>query len=119
MNLDAEKTAISELFSGIITKATSIDTSLDKAVMAEQQAVMTSFAKLEAKLLKAEKAKMEVEINQIKGLLTKLFPNGGLQERSENFTAWYLKFGPDFIKMLLENAQQPVNGFASILVSSN
>lgn len=119
INLDAEKTAISELFSGIITKATSIDTSLDKAVKAEQQAVMTSFAKLEAKLLKAEKAKMEVEINQIKGLLTKLFPNGGLQERSENFTAWYLKFGPDFIKMLLENAQQPVNGFASILVSSN
>ncbi|HRH54822.1 MAG TPA: bacillithiol biosynthesis cysteine-adding enzyme BshC, partial [Chitinophagales bacterium] len=119
INLDAEKTAISELFTGIATKATSIDTSLDKAVMAEQQAVMTSFAKLEAKLLKAEKAKMEVEINQIKGLLTKLFPNGGLQERSENFTAWYLKLGPDFIKMLLENAQQPVAGFTSILVSSN
>jgi hypothetical protein len=39
-------------------------------------------------------------IEQVK---TKLFPNGGLQERSENFGLFYVKQGKTFIQTLIEN----------------
>jgi uncharacterized protein YllA (UPF0747 family) len=32
-----------------------------------------------------------------------LFPGGGLQERKENFGLFYVKYGDDFIKTLIEN----------------
>ncbi|MGB4929915.1 MAG: bacillithiol biosynthesis BshC, partial [Chitinophagales bacterium] len=57
--------------------------------------------------LKAEKVKMEVQIGQITAIRAKLLPEGGMQERSENFISWYLKMGPAFIDTLLSFTEQP------------
>jgi uncharacterized protein YllA (UPF0747 family) len=57
---------------------------------------------MEARLIKAEKQKEEVAINQIKGIKEKLFPNGSLQERKDNFLYAYLLLGDSFIDELVE-----------------
>ena len=118
LDITQEKESLETVFNQLMQKATAIDTSLDKAVLAEKQAVTNAIAKLEAKLLKAEKAKMEVQLTQINGILGKLFPGGGLQERHDNFIPWYLKYGPGFIEMLINQASQPVEGFVSLFPDS-
>ncbi|MDG1858035.1 MAG: bacillithiol biosynthesis BshC, partial [Emcibacteraceae bacterium] len=40
---------------------------------------------LEQKLLRAEKSKFEKSLKQMDQIKDRLFPNGGLQERSANF----------------------------------
>ncbi|MBK8343423.1 MAG: bacillithiol biosynthesis BshC [Bacteroidetes bacterium] len=107
LSIEAEKKEMDAIFEGLLKKAVSIDSTLDKAVLAEKQAVLNAIAKLESKLLKAEKAKMEVQIGQITAIRAKLLPEGGMQERSENFISWYLKMGPAFIDTLLSFTEQP------------
>jgi uncharacterized protein YllA (UPF0747 family) len=58
---------------------------------------------LEAKLIKAEKRNFADALTQIDVIKSKLFPNGGLQERSENFGLFYVKFGKGFIPFLINN----------------
>lgn len=107
LSIEAEKKEMDAIFEGLLKKAVSIDSTLDKAVLAEKQAVLNAIAKLESKLLKAEKVKMEVQIGQITAIRAKLLPEGGMQERSENFISWYLKMGPAFIDTLLSFTEQP------------
>ena len=46
---------------------------------------------------------METSINQIRNIKNKLFPEGQLQERFENFIPFYIKFGQKFFDLLIEN----------------
>ena len=64
---------------------------------------MNSLANIEAKLIRAEKNRHEIAINQIRSLKDKLFPNNGLQERYDNFMSIYLKHGPAFFEILKEH----------------
>ena len=92
-------------------KAQKIDITLDKAVLGEKHNMLTVIQKLEGKLLKAEKIKMDAELGQIRSILTKLFPNNSLQEREENFISYFLKYGKNFFEMLLEQSEQPSREF--------
>ncbi len=114
-DISAEKLALVTIFGDLMKKAIAIDASLDKSVLAEKQAVLNTIAKLESKLLKAEKQKMEVQLNQIKGVLSKLFPGGGLQERYDNFIPFYLKYGDQLFDILLENSTQPAVAFTTLV----
>ena len=111
LQLDAEKAVLAKMIEGLKEKAKLIDSSLDSAVMAEGQAMLNSLHKLESKLLKAEKGKMEVQLTQLTGILNKLFPSGGLQERYDNMIPWYLRFGPSLIEELIANSCQPAAAF--------
>ena len=48
---------------------------------------------LEEKIMRAQKKKHEAAVQQIQKIKEKLFPNGELQERVENFIPYYLKYG--------------------------
>ena len=61
-----------------------------------------SLEKLEKKLIKLEKEKHEIAINQINKIRNKLFPNNVLQERTDNFISFYLNHGNKFIETLIE-----------------
>ena len=45
---------------------------------------------LEKRIIKAQEKKHEQQIKQILNLKEKLFPNGGLQERHDNFLNFYI-----------------------------
>ena len=108
LSLENAKMAVNEAFDRILAKATAIDATLKKTVLGEQKKQLNAINVLESRLLKAEKRKYDVAINQIRNLKDKLFANNGLQERYDNFLPFYLKHGDDFIQTLKDNLE-PLN----------
>lgn len=99
-DLDSEKKSIETLFSEIQSKINNVDKTLNAAVSAEQQKALSSLDIITAKANKALKQKLDTEINQIKNIKQKLFPNTTPQERFDNFATFYLKYGNDFFTEL-------------------
>lgn len=97
LTLPDEKKIMNKLFDQIKMRATEIDTTLGPFVSAEAKRALHSFEKIEYKLLKAEKRLHEDKLRQIEEVKEALFPNGGLQERSDNFLNFFQQ-DPQFIK---------------------
>ncbi|MEM9848705.1 MAG: bacillithiol biosynthesis cysteine-adding enzyme BshC [Bacteroidota bacterium] len=102
LSLKVEKGQVQQIFSGIVQKAIDIDSGLKKTVLSEQAKLLNAISALEAKLLRAEKNRHEITINQIRSLKERLFPSG-LQERHDNFMAFYIKNGETFFQTLKEH----------------
>jgi bacillithiol biosynthesis cysteine-adding enzyme BshC len=102
LELTQEKQAIEQIFNDILRKAITIDKTLEGAVNAERVKVINTLENVEKRLQKAEERNHETEVNQLLGLKSKLFPSGGLQERSENFLNFYLN-DSTFIQRLLDS----------------
>ena len=100
LSINAEKTALNDIFDTILRNAVAVDASLEKAVLAEKTKQLQSLDALESRILKAEKQKHETALNQLKTVQQKLFPNGGLQERTDNVLPIYLKHGDAFFDVL-------------------
>ena len=102
LSLKQEKLSVQQLFERVVSKAVEIDPGLKKTVLSEQAKLLNSISALEAKLMRAEKNRHEIIINQIRSLKERLFPSG-LQERHDNFMAYYLKQGDAYFAILKEN----------------
>jgi len=89
-HLNGEAGDLEMIFNTIKEKAVSIDKSLKDYVGAEFHKVRSVVESIEKKLKKAEEKNQEIAINQLLGLKAKLFPNGQLQERHDNFLNFYL-----------------------------
>lgn len=93
---------IEKVFNEIKNKTQSIDVSLVNVVGAEQQKTLQSIDAIQKRLLKSLKQKNENELLQIEKLKQQLFPNQSLQERVENFSSYYVKYGQSFIDELIQ-----------------
>jgi bacillithiol biosynthesis cysteine-adding enzyme BshC len=82
--------AIEQIFQEISQKAATADKTLTGFVLSEQQKTAKSVENIEKRIRKALEQKSETEIKQMQALLEKLFPKGGLQERTDNFLNFYL-----------------------------
>ncbi|MFT6055444.1 MAG: hypothetical protein ACJASP_002348, partial [Roseivirga sp.] len=100
LSLQNQKVEFQSLFAKVQRQALAVDTSLDKLIAAESQRMINSLAKIEKKILKAEKKKQEVLIDRIASIKENLFPGGSPQERKDNFLNFYLS-DPDFVKNCL------------------
>ena len=114
LSMSAEKGALSEILDKVLAKVMAVDAGLEKAVLAEKTKQLQSLDALESRVLKAEKQKHETALNQLKALQQKLFPNGGLQERTDNFLPIYLKHGEAFFDILKEHLNPLEKGFIII-----
>ncbi|HKK74799.1 MAG TPA: bacillithiol biosynthesis cysteine-adding enzyme BshC [Saprospiraceae bacterium] len=103
INLKEEKTNIEKTLVQVAEKATEVDPSLKGKVLAENAKIMKSIENLEGRLMKAEKDRFEISLNQIRKIKDKLFPENGLQERHENFLSLYIKYGNDLFEILKEH----------------
>ncbi|MEI6019568.1 MAG: bacillithiol biosynthesis cysteine-adding enzyme BshC [Bacteroidota bacterium] len=101
--LNNEKAELEKLYHQILENLNNIDKSLSGSVMAELQKNINSLNIIEAKANKALKQKSETEINQIKGIKQKLFPENMPQERYDNFAPYYLKYGQAFISEIYKH----------------
>ena len=90
ISLDQQLSQLDEVFDAIITKAIKVDGSLEGYVKAEKQKTLKSFDEILKRLKKAEEKKNEDVIRQAEGIKDKLFPNGSLQERHDNFLNFYI-----------------------------
>ena len=102
ISLKNQEDKMSEIFEEISTKVSIVDVTLKGSVDAEFQKTLNGFKNIETKLLRAEKQKQEIAINQIRKIRDKFLPNGVLQERYDNFIPYYLKFGKQLIPNLKE-----------------
>ncbi|GAB4130325.1 MAG: bacillithiol biosynthesis cysteine-adding enzyme BshC [Raineya sp.] len=104
LSLYKEIKKLEDVFKEIKQKATEIDKSLEASVAAEWQKIIKNLENLEKRIQKAEERKKEQEIMQILALKEKIFPEGKLQERQDNFLNFYLNY-PTFLEDLYQNIQ--------------
>lgn len=102
LSLANEINQIAVAFDQIIKKAAEVDPTLKPAMESEKVKNATSLDHLEKRIKKAEEKKFETSLTQLHGLKEKLFPGGGLQERSENFLNFYLN-DPQFISKVSQH----------------
>ncbi len=102
LSLVFEMDELSEIFDRIQKKAVVIDQTLKASVEAEKAKMLNAIENLEKRLKKAEERNQETVVTQLMNLKNKLFPEGGLQERKENFLNFYLN-DKEFIKKLIDS----------------
>jgi bacillithiol synthase len=105
VSLSLEINELRSIYNKLTEKAGAIDPTLEKAVRAEEVKAVAGLEQWESRLVRTEKQKHEVVINQLRSLKEKLFPGNGLQERSDNILPYLLKYGDGFlleIKSMLE-----------------
>jgi len=91
---------LEQLYESFKKQAAAVDSSLEKHVCALKQQTVYRLQELEKKMLRAEKRKFADQQRQIHSIKEHLFPGNGLQERQENLSYYYAKWGKEFIKQL-------------------
>ncbi|MGC1243922.1 MAG: bacillithiol biosynthesis cysteine-adding enzyme BshC [Chryseosolibacter sp.] len=102
LTVGVERTTILEIYNQLKQRAESIDKTLGPFTGAEGTRVLNGLEKIERKLLRAEKRLHADKLRQIEAVKDALFPNGGLQERTDNFMNFYQE-DRDFINKLLNH----------------
>lgn len=92
------------LYDTIKLQVAAIDTTLEKHVEALRQKTVYRLQELEKKMLRAEKRKFSDQQRQIQAIRQTLFPKDGLQERYDNMSYFYAKWGRSFIDQLYKHS---------------
>ena len=100
--LDEQMKELEQVFSAIQQKAVEVDKSLEGFIASEYRKVEKGVTNIQKRLKRAEEQKEEVKLNQLRGILDKLFPGGHPQEREDNFLNFYIN-NPNFIDELIEH----------------
>jgi bacillithiol biosynthesis cysteine-adding enzyme BshC len=99
IDLQEEINAIETIFEQISQKAITYDKSLKEFVGAMKQKTISTAEQIQGKIQKAQNQKFSTETNQLLDIHNKLFPNGSLQERTDNFLNFYLN-DKDFLNKI-------------------
>jgi bacillithiol synthase len=102
--LNGELDELQSIYDQLKTAASSIDPTLQQHVEALKTKTVNQLQVLEKKMLRAERKKHEAVQRQIAKLKQQLFPKNGLQERVENISGYYSKWGSVFIEELYNNS---------------
>ncbi len=103
LHLNDEWKELEGIFEKIKRRTSQIDPTLSASTEAVKARLNRAVKNLEAKLIKAEKRNFSDALSQIDSMKAKLFPRGGLQERTENFGLFYVKHGRRFFDTLIKN----------------
>jgi bacillithiol biosynthesis cysteine-adding enzyme BshC len=103
LSLNEEWRQMQHLFEKIRLRSFKIDPTLGQSTDAVQARLERAIGNLEKKLVKAEKKNYHTRLEQIDQIKSELFPKDSLQERSENFGLFYVKWGQQFIDELVRN----------------
>ena len=113
-DFDNQKLFLLKQFNALREVSKLTDISFVGAVNAQEQKQLKGLLNLEKRLLNANKRKYESHISRITSIQSELFPDNSLQERSVNFSEFYLEYGKEFIKILKENISPLNNKFTII-----
>jgi len=103
LSLRGEWHELQQVFEKIKQRSFKIDPTLSKSSSAVEARLEHAINNLEKKLIKAEKKNYHTRLEQIDHIKCELFPKDSLQERSENFGLFYVKWGQSFIDELVRN----------------
>lgn len=91
-------------YDALKSKAADIDITLTEHIDALKTKTIHRLKELEKKILRAEKRKYHDQERQIKKIRHQYFPHGGLQERYDNISMYYARYGKAFIKTLYDHS---------------
>lgn len=102
-NTQQEAEKIQSIYAALALKVKQLDASLAGNVAAQQAKVLKGLEALNTKMQRAARRRTGDAGRQAAKLKQVLFPNGGLQERVENFIPFYARYGgSEFIKQLYD-----------------
>ena len=119
VNLNDFNAPLNNVFNSITELVSTIDKSLIGSVEAEKQKALNGILAINQKINKALKQKSETDINQIWAIKAKLFPNNIPQERYDNFSMYYSKYGNAFIENLFEELTYNLDSFEYNVLDEN
>lgn len=114
IKLNGSLVQVEKLYDDFKKQAAEIDQTLAPHVDALKTRSLQRLQELEKKMLRAERRKFTDQQRHIGLIKEQLFPGNNLQERVENFSYYYAKWGSELIGKLLENSI-PLNGEFVIL----
>jgi uncharacterized protein YllA (UPF0747 family) len=119
LNLDKQKIAFENIYEEVKAISKDIDPTLETHTSTLETKHLKRIDLLEKKMLRAEKRKFSDQKNQLDKIFSALFPEGGLQERTENFMLFYSYWGNGFFKALYENSLTLEQEFCIITSDEN
>jgi bacillithiol biosynthesis cysteine-adding enzyme BshC len=102
--LNGPLTELEQLYEAFKKQAKTVDGTLEKHVDALKLQTVHRLQELEKKMFRAEKRKFSDQQRQIHTIREHLFPATGLQERQDNLSYYYAKWGKKFIQQLYDNS---------------
>jgi uncharacterized protein YllA (UPF0747 family) len=104
IELAHEKDRLTSLYNDISGFASAVDKSLSGHVSALGTQAIKKIENLEKKMMRAEKRKFDEDLRRLLKMRDRIFPNGILQERVDNFLPYYAMMGKDFFSILYSNS---------------
>jgi bacillithiol biosynthesis cysteine-adding enzyme BshC len=111
---DFEEAQLRAIYDRWLRVAASVDASLQGYVAALHTQAIKGLHKLETKLLRAQRRKLEDTCRQVEALHHQLFPGGGLQERTENILPLLARYGPQLLQWIYDHSS-PLPGQFTLL----
>jgi len=102
MVFNTEIAAITDIFSDIKKKVVSLDPTLDKLVKAETKRAENSLKKIEKKVSNVRLRQHDDLTKQIHSWYAMIYPNGSMQERTDNFLNYFID-DPGFITKIKDH----------------
>lgn len=116
IDFSKQKAHLKKQFEALYELAKKTDPSFLGAVAAQEKKQCNGIDHLEKRLLKAQKRKLAEQIERLTVIHNELFPKGGLQERTLNFSEVYLETGNDLLKLLKNELDPLANNFTILEV---
>ncbi|NDA60943.1 MAG: bacillithiol biosynthesis cysteine-adding enzyme BshC [Chitinophagia bacterium] len=119
LSLHTEILQLQQLYQEIARKASQIDKSLQPHTGALEKAATEKIEELEKKMLRAEKRKYAESEYRIQAIREQLFPNNGLQERTENMALYYARWGKTLLDEIYFHSQAIAVDFGMIVLPND
>jgi uncharacterized protein YllA (UPF0747 family) len=103
LSLKEEWAELQQILGKIKLRSSKIDPTLAQSTDAIRARLEHAIDRLQKKLIRAEKKNYHTRLEQIDHIKAELFPKDSLQERTENFGLFYVKWGLQFIDELIRN----------------
>ncbi len=112
LDLSAEINVLNNFYLQLSEHAEAVDITLKHHTLAIQTNAIKKIKALEKKLFRKEKKKLMVDVNRLTKLKHELFPKVNLQERQDNFSFCYARFGKAFINQVYMHSLTTEQQFA-------
>jgi bacillithiol biosynthesis cysteine-adding enzyme BshC len=116
LSLSTEIEQAHEFYNHLKKITVAVDRSLSEHILSIEKKALKKLTGLEKKLLRAERAKYEAQQRQIHKLKEDLFPANSLQERVDNFAAYYALSGKAWIELIYQISKGLPSGFGIVSV---
>ena len=116
IDLTTQKETLKKQFEYLYELAQQTDKSFSGAVKAQETKQKKGLENLEKRLLKAQKRKLNDELQRVSDLQSELFPNSSLQERQSNFSEFYMETGEQLIPLLIQKLKPLETNFNIITI---